>query len=69
MNALKQPDTPSIKRLLNLDEACVYISQGRTNGRIWLNSIKANIKFGRRVVYDKMVIDKALDCLSGRNVV
>ena len=69
MNALKRNQNDSYKRLLNLDEACSYISQGRTNGRTWLNSINAGIHFGRRVVYDKTVIDKVLDCLVDRDVV
>ena len=69
MNALKRNQNGSYKRLLNLDEACSYIGQGRTNGRMWLNSINANIHFGRRVVYDKTVIDEVLDCLVNHDVV
>ena len=62
MNAIKIP-LSSTKRLLNLEEACIYISQGKTKGRQWLNSIHADVRFGRRVVYDKNIIDRTLDCL------
>ena len=69
MNALQNTIDIKSKRLLNLEEACSYISQGRTKGREWLNSINARVRFGRRVVYDKIVIDKALDCLLENDVV
>lgn len=69
MNALQNTADIKSKRLLNLGEACAYISQGRTKGRVWLNSINARVRFGRRVVYDKTVIDKALDCLLKNDVV
>lgn len=49
------------KRLLSAREAAAYIGQGTTNARVWLESIGARRNFGRRVVYDKVVIDRAID--------
>ena len=49
------------KRLLDANEVCVYLSLGRNKGIEFAKSIGAEIKIGRRVVYDKNKIDKYLD--------
>lgn len=49
------------KRMLNIKEVCAYIGQGETNSRIYMDEIGATRKFGRRVLFDKTVIDAALD--------
>ena len=49
------------KRLLSETEARIYCGMGRTAFRPWAQSIGALRKRGRRVLYDKKVIDKYLD--------
>lgn len=48
-------------RLFDIDTACEYLSMGKTRCREWLISIGAVRKFGGRVLYDRNVIDDALD--------
>ena len=49
------------KRLLDAAEVCTYLSIGRNRGIEFAKSIGAEIKIGRRCLYDKKVIDKTLD--------
>ena len=49
------------KRMLSIKEVCSYIGQGETNARRYMDEIGATRKFGRRVLFDKTVIDTALD--------
>lgn len=51
----------SEKRMLSIKEVCKYIGQGETKTRIYMDVIGATRKFGRRVLFDKTVIDAALD--------
>lgn len=51
------------KRMLSIKEVCGYIGQGETKARIYMDEIGATRKFGRRVLFDKTVIDAALDAL------
>lgn len=45
------------KRLLDANEVCVYLSLGRTKGIEFAKSIGAEIRIGRRCLYDKVIID------------
>lgn len=49
------------KRMLSLEEAAMYTGLGRTSCRQWLDKIGAVKKIGKRVLCDRVVIDKALD--------
>lgn len=49
------------KRLLSIDEAAVYIGLGKTRTRETLETFGATVKIGKRVLFDKKVIDEALD--------
>ena len=49
------------KRLLNAVEVCAYLNLGRNKGVEFAKSVGAEIKIGRRCLYDKKVIDKTLD--------
>lgn len=49
------------KRLLNVREICIYTGLGRTQARQFMDEIGATRKFGSRVLFDKTVIDAALD--------
>ena len=51
------------KRMLSLEEAAQYIGQGAYRTRHYMDEIGASRKIGRRVVFDKNVIDRALDQL------
>ena len=48
-------------RLLDLNELQIYVGLGRNKAIEWGKSIKADVHIGRRVLYDKSVIDRALD--------
>lgn len=56
-----EPSNVIGKRLLTEKEATAYVGQGTTKGRIWLKEIGSRRNFGRRVLYDKVVIDRKLD--------
>lgn len=49
------------KRMLSIKEVCAYTGRGETNARKYMDEIGATRKFGRRVLFDKTVIDAALD--------
>jgi len=49
------------KRLLNIKEVCIYTGRGQVTVRKYMDEIGATRKFGRRVLFDKTVIDAALD--------
>lgn len=51
------------KRLLNIKEVCIYTGRGQVSARKYMDEIGATRKFGRRVLFDKTVIDAALDAL------
>lgn len=63
MNIRKDPANSAQipKRLLSVEEACGYIGLGRSAAKIYLDRIGAKRKIGRRVLYDKTVIDAALN--------
>lgn len=48
------------KRLLSANEVCKYLSLGRNRGVEFAKNIGAEIKIGRRCLYDKAVIDKKI---------
>lgn len=52
------------KRMLTTKEAESYTGLGKTLCRSWCESIGAVRKIGTRVLFDKFVIDGALDQLS-----
>lgn len=49
------------KRLLNIKEVCVYTGMGQTRARQYMDEIGATKQFGRRVLFDKTIIDAALN--------
>lgn len=51
----------SDKRMLNIKEVCIYTGMGQTRARQYMDTIGATKQFGRRVLFDKTVIDKALN--------
>lgn len=52
-----------VKRLLQEPEMKLYIGLGRNKAREFCESIGATVRIGRRVLYDKEVIDSALDAM------
>lgn len=63
MNTRKVLDTAN-KRMLPVEEAAAYIGMGFSKTKSILSEIGAKRNLGRRVVYDKVVIDKWLDALT-----
>lgn len=58
----KRKETEGItKRLMNAEEAQSYCGLGRAKFRQFADKIGATKRFGARVVFDKAVIDRALD--------
>lgn len=51
----------SDKRLLSLSEGASYTSLGKTTFRKWAEDINAVRHIGSRVLFDRAVIDQALD--------
>lgn len=48
------------KRMFNISEAGNYIGLGRTKTMEFCNEIGATVHIGRRVLYDREVIDRAI---------
>lgn len=51
----------SDKRLLDASEVCYYLSLGRNRGIEFAKAIGAEIKIGRRSLYDRVKIDQYLN--------
>lgn len=49
------------KRLLNLQEFSNYTGLGKTKGREWAEEHGAIRHIGRRLLFDRVVIDRVLD--------
>ena len=49
------------KRLLGKRELCAYIGMGQSRGVEWAKGIGAAIRKGGRLLFDKCVIDKAIN--------
>lgn len=65
MNTKKEPSflipNTEFKRLISINEAVVYLGIGRSTAISYLEQIGAKRKIGRRTLYDKQVIDSALE--------
>lgn len=48
------------KRMFNVSEAGSYLGLGRTKTMEFCNEIGATVHIGRRVLYDREVIDRAI---------
>lgn len=62
MNATAKELDP---RLLSISELTHYTGLGTSKAREWAKEIGAVRKIGRRVLYDKRIIDAALDGQEG----
>lgn len=54
----------SNKRLLSINEVSAYLSLGRNKTRVYMDEIGATRNIGRRVLFDKTIIDRELDKMS-----
>lgn len=54
------------KRMLQEPEMKLYVGLGRSKAREFCEEIGATVKIGRRVLYDKVIIDKYFDNLHER---
>ncbi len=64
MYKLKARDGRMNKRMLNVEELCAYIGMGKTTARSWAETIGCVRHIGRRVLFDRIVVDTALDNLA-----
>ena len=60
LSRTKTNETANI-RMMGLPELCAYIGMGQTNARKFGVDAGAVRKIGRRTLYDRVLIDKALD--------
>lgn len=51
------------KRLLNIDELMKYLGVGKNSAKKWGLENHAVVCVGRRVLYDKKVVDEVIDSL------
>lgn len=51
------------KRLLDIKELCTYCGIGTCTAREWGKEIGAERRIGRRVLYDRVAVDAAIDRL------
>ena len=51
------------KRLLNRAELCAYIGMGHSRAEAWAKENGACKHIGRRVLYDRVIIDRVLDSM------
>lgn len=49
------------KRLLDVNDLCIYLSLGRNRAQEFGRRIGAEVKIGKRALYDKSVIDRYFD--------
>lgn len=56
-------------RLLDLNELQIYAGLGRNKAIEWGKAIKADVHIGRRVLYDRVVIDKVLSEMHARRTI
>lgn len=52
-------------RMMNVEQGCAYTGLGNNSFRVWAEKIGSKRKFGARALYDRKVIDEALDKLNG----
>ena len=53
--------TYSIKRMLSVSEGIEYTGLGKTTFRSWADKIGATRHIGKRVLFDRVKIDEALE--------
>lgn len=56
------------KRMFSRSEGAAYCGIGTTRFTEWARSIGAEKRFGSRVLFDKFVIDAALDALIKKGI-
>lgn len=66
MHARQTTDTTKEKRLFSIDELAEYLSIGKTRAAHFGKDAGAQRNIGRRVLYDRKLIDKAIDAIERR---
>ena len=49
------------KRLMNIEELCEYVGMGKSYTFKWAKEHGLARKFGRRTLYDKVLVDELID--------
>ena len=60
----KETETTKNRMIPSQREAVAYIGMGMNCGRRFLDQIGATVKIGKRVVFDREVIDRYFDSLA-----
>lgn len=55
------------KRLLNAKELCIYVGLGKSKAVEWAKAVGASRHMGRRVFFDRVALDKALDGMTDKD--
>ena len=63
MNARAEQKANIMPRMLGIKELCAYTGLGQSMARDFAKQYAAVVKIGRRVLYDRHVIDQAIDNL------
>lgn len=53
----------SAARLMDMATLCAYLNLGRHSAQKFARSAQAERRFGKRLLYDRVIIDRALDRL------
>lgn len=61
MKARKEECNPTEKRLLGVKDLCTFLSMGRDRSIEFAKAAGAERKVGRRCLYDRKVLERALD--------
>ena len=59
----RNKDRAAPARMMGIDELCAYLSLGRTTARKFAEDAGAVRKIGRRLLFDRRAIDRAIDGL------
>lgn len=54
-----------VARLMDREQMCAYIGLGRTRGVEFARHVGAEKRVGRRCLYDRVVLDRAIDAMNG----
>lgn len=66
MNARTVRDGYEGKRMLSASELAKYVGLGQHSARRFAEEIGAVKHYGKRVLFDRVIIDKALDQMGGQ---
>lgn len=63
--AKEEPQSFNV-RLMDITQLCTYIGLGKVTAREFAEECGAVLKIGRRCLYDKVIIDQAIDRMGAK---